>query len=237
MTDGGGGRRARDNPFAAQRIDRLPWRPPAGGPGGDECSLDDLLARFAALGHRAALVGPKGRGKTTLLETLGRRLEAQGLTVRRLVVTPHRRPPRAELHRFLAAPGRRDLLLLDGYDHLTSWTRHHLHRAASRAAGLLVAAHHPRRLPVLLHCTSTPALLRELIDELLSGREAPVPMPSAEELYRRHAGNLRLALRELYDRWAGRPSTGGSSGIRVEDGRRVEVEATTANPGSLPATR
>lgn len=192
--------RPRDNPFSAQRIDRLPWRPAAGQPG-----VDALLERLAKLGGSAAVVGPKGRGKSTLLAAVARLLEDRGLSVRRLRASPHDIPERSALRSFLAAVGEADALLLDGYDHLGVWWRHRVRRAGRRAAVLLVAAHRPGPLPVLLEARSTPELLAELVDELLEGRPPPVPQPPADELFRRHDGNLRLALRELYDRCAAAP--------------------------------
>ncbi len=66
---------ARDNPFAVQRVLTIRYRFLDG-------SWGDLLERLAALGFRAALVGPHGHGKTTLLEDLGARLDGRGFRVR-----------------------------------------------------------------------------------------------------------------------------------------------------------
>ena len=67
--------RARDNPFAVQRVHAIRYRL-AG------ITWEELLERLAALGFRAALVGPHGHGKTTLLEDLGARLAEEGFRVR-----------------------------------------------------------------------------------------------------------------------------------------------------------
>jgi polynucleotide 5'-kinase involved in rRNA processing len=69
--------RARDNPFRTERVLRVRFRLPSG-------TWDDLLARFEALGRRAAIVGPQGSGKTTLLEDLAPRLRARGYSIREL---------------------------------------------------------------------------------------------------------------------------------------------------------
>jgi len=80
--------------------------------------------------------------------------------------------------------------------------------SARRAAVLVVTLHRPGRLPTLADCTTSPPLLQGLIDELLAGAgpavDLPVELPSAEELHRRHGGDVRTALHELYDRCAGR---------------------------------
>lgn len=197
MKGSGEGVRPRDNPFAASRVAEMEWR------GGEE-TVVTLLERLDEMGGRAALVGPKGHGKTTLLDAMERELAARGLRPRRLYVYPDRPLPRQELRRFLSAVGPRDFLLLDGAGHLKPWTWWRIRLTARRAAGLLVATHEPGLLPTLHPCRTSPELLRDLVDELLAGRQPPVPLPAAEELYQRHAGNLRLALRELYDRCAGR---------------------------------
>jgi hypothetical protein len=67
-----------------------------------------------------------------------------------------------------------------------------------RAGGLVITSHRPGLLPTLFECTTSPELLAEIVGEL-SGADL-----EAGELYERHRGNVRDALRELYDRWAGR---------------------------------
>ena len=67
------------------------------------------------------------------------------------------------------------------------------------AAGLIVTSHQPGLLPTLHEHSTTPELLAEIVTEL--GGEAD-PEEIAE-LFARHGGDLRLALRELYDRSAG----------------------------------
>lgn len=51
-------------------------------------------------------------------------------------------------------------------------------------------------LPTLATLTTSPALLAELVRELTG------ETMSCEALYHQHRGNLRAALRELYDRAA-----------------------------------
>jgi hypothetical protein len=190
--------RPRDNPFAARRLAALAYRAVDGDP-------EALLDRFEALGRRGALVAPEGHGKSSLLAELARRLPARGLAPRRLVVARDRPLARGALAGFLAAAGPADVLLVDGAGHLGARDRLRLRRAARRAGGLLVTAHRPGPLPTLAACTTSPALLDDLVRHLLAGRRPPVPLPAAAALYARHAGNLRTALLELYDRCAGLP--------------------------------
>jgi hypothetical protein len=55
--------KARDNPFAVERVLGIHYRPQDG-------TWDDLLARLTALDYRAAIVGGHGTGKSTLLDDL-----------------------------------------------------------------------------------------------------------------------------------------------------------------------
>ena len=148
------------------------------------------------------MVGPHGSGKTALLAALAPALRARGLepVAMRLRRGDRRLGPAGE--GWLAAAAPRVLLVLDGSDELglASWIRV---LARSRAAGgLLVATHRRGLLPVLHRCRPGPALLGELMIELDAG--CGCALPPAGDLLARHGGNLRLALRELYDLHAAR---------------------------------
>ena len=189
--------RARDNPFAVDRVLAVRYRL-AG------TTWEELLARLAALGGRGALVGPEGSGKTTLLEDLAPRLAGRGLRVHLISL-------REGEHRLPAEPGRSlpqrlgvgDFVLLDGADALSRLAWLDLRRRARHAGGLVVTLHRPGRLPTLHRCETDPELLAGIVRDLLreEGREA---VPCLRELLARHDGNVRTALRELYDVWAER---------------------------------
>ena len=135
--------RARYNPFAVQRVAILGHRLQGAG-------WDELLARFAALGWRGALVGPEGHGKSTLMAALAARLAEQGWRSRAMRLRRgERRPAAAELGRFVAGAGPRDLLLVDGAQELSPLAWRSLVRAARGAGAMLVTSHRPGRLPTL----------------------------------------------------------------------------------------
>lgn len=177
--------RARDNPFASDRVEGLRYRLPEG------LTWDRLLERLAALRFRAALVGPHGRGKTTLLEELAPRLAARGFRVR--TVTLRQEERRVDWKRFRGL-GPEDVLLLDGAELLgrLGWLRVRL--SCRCAGGLIVASHRPGLLPTLLECGTTPELLSALVREL-TGEDL-----DTGDLFARHRGNLRMAFWELYER-------------------------------------
>jgi hypothetical protein len=186
--------KARENPFAAERVIAAIRY---------EClegSLDTLVARLAELGWRAAIVGPHGSGKTTLLEDLGQALEARGFRVTTVRLATDERRPRRSWPDLAARLGLNDIVCLDGAEQLSPvgwlWFRWR----ARHAAGLIVTSHARGRLPLLIACTTNADLLERIVCRL-----SPVPgarVPGAAELFGRHRGNLRDALRELYDVYA-----------------------------------
>ena len=186
--------RPRDNPFAAHRIEALPFRLPGG------LTWETFLDRCAAAKWRGAVVGPNGSGKTVLFEQLVSRVRERGFN-------PHLFHIRAESPiaekqalltrvRGLRAP---DLLLLDGAEQFTTREWLTLHSAASAMAGCLITVHRTSRLPTLLETQPSPALLIELACELTGER---LTNSAATALFKRHFGNLRECLRTLYDQHA-----------------------------------
>jgi len=191
--------RARDNPFRTDRVLEVRYRPLRG-------TWDDLLTRLHALGYRAAIVGPQGSWKTTLLEDLAPRLRERGYAARELRLdaeTPRFAP--GFLDRFVASLTPSDVVLFDGAEQLglIAWTLFR-HRCRA-AAGLVITGHRPGRLPTLIETATTPELLAALVGQILGGEACEVE-PILADLYARHDGNLRDALRELYDRYAGSAS-------------------------------
>jgi hypothetical protein len=162
---------------------------------------DALLARLAALGHRAALIGPHGHGKTTLLEHLARRLEEQGFRIRSVTLHDGDWRLTAEQEQaFFQDLVPRDCLLLDGAEQLAVRAWREVEKRSRAAGGLLVTSHRAGLLPTLMECRTTPELLDDVVRDLLGDS----PDPQTAELFIRHDGNLRDALRELYDLWAER---------------------------------
>ncbi|HSS75213.1 MAG TPA: hypothetical protein VLV54_00565 [Thermoanaerobaculia bacterium] len=185
--------RARDNPFAAQRLGAISYRL-------DAIGWEDLIGRLAALRFRAALVGLHGRGKTTLLEELARRLAQRGFRIRTILLHEGDRrlspTQRKTLFRGLTIE---DALLVDGAEQLSHLAWLEIRLRSRAAGGLVITSHRPGLLPTLHECHTSPGLLEEIVAEL-TGPDSAGPLPSSEELFVRHGGNVRDALRELYDR-------------------------------------
>jgi hypothetical protein len=94
---------------------------------------------------------------------------------------------------------REEVVLLDGADAIrrSLWLLFRRH-TIRHASGLVITSHRPGLLPTLVTCSTTPALLTEIVNELCPPNH-PISPTFLDALYTRHHGNLRACLRELYD--------------------------------------
>jgi hypothetical protein len=184
--------KARENPFRSERLLALRYRL-----SDDEWAA--LIERLEALGNRAALVGARGAGKTTLLRDIGARLEARGFAVARIRL--NEAAPSVSGRGWVDLARARGFVLLDGAERLGAARWRAFSVLTRRAAGIVVTSHEPSRLPTLTVCETSAELLAGLAEELL-GERPPWLDATARTLFEKHAGNLREALRDLYDRYA-----------------------------------
>lgn len=180
------------NPFASRYIDALPFRMPY-------AEVGELCMRLEALGGRAAIVGPHGTGKTTLLERLGDELAGAGWTVHRYRTTEQNRGICDMTSRPYCSG---DAVLIDGAGHLRPLLQRRLLRHMNGAGRLITTEHRDGRLPCLHRCDTSLALLDDLVMELAPAIAQEV-RPHAHALYTRYGGNIRDVLRGLYDHCAG----------------------------------
>lgn len=188
-------RRARDNPFRVERVLQVRYRFEQ-----DE-DWDRLLQRLAVLGWRGAIVGHEGAGKTTLQEDLADRLAAQGRSIVWLRLNrENRRTAAAQLRSLLETCDSQTLIFADGAEQLGPLLWRRLKRQSLRSGGLIITTHVRGRLPTLIECRPTLRTLQWIVGQLAPRAELR-DRTLLESLFDRHAGNLRLCLRELYDRW------------------------------------
>lgn len=188
--------KARDNPFSTDRVLRVRYK---------LCGVTwpGLWSRLESLNLRAAIVGPRGSGKTTLLEDLEPILHGKGYRPQRLRLDEENQSVHPDtLLRLKERLTSLDVVLLDGAEQLGWRAWRAFAAAANRAGGLVVTSHRPGRLPTLVRCRTDPRLLDAIVAELLAGVGRVPALPIAE-LFQRHRGNLRDALRDLYDLFAG----------------------------------
>lgn len=188
--------KARDNPFAVARLDRIRFRPQG-------VTWDSLLDQLEALEYRAAILGPEGSGKTTLLQDLAPMLRGRGFDVIEIYPSSVEKPMSVVAASLCdVVLTRRHIILLDGADRmgLVGWRRF-LWRT-KRAGGLIITTHRPGMLPVLIHCRTTPELVEELVGELIP--ENPDILCRARLLFEQFGGDVRAVMRGLYDVYAAR---------------------------------
>jgi hypothetical protein len=159
------------NPFASRRVrpGAIPFQFP---PGVDS---SELLSGFRQLGWRASIIGPHGSGKSTLLATLTRDLIAAGHAIH--VIALHGGQRRLPREFFETIPPRRQprlqrpamIVVVDGYEQLNYWNRSRLERRCSAAAaGLLITAHAPTKLPILFETSTSYELSIQIAEHLVS---------------------------------------------------------------------
>lgn len=184
--------RARDNPYSTDRVLRQRYRM-------SKAEWAELMERLRSLSFRGAIIGPHGSGKTTLLEDLAERVAASGWLPHILRLnTESPQLPAGRGVPWVRTLGPRDMIFLDGAEQLplARWLAFRI--AARAAGGLIITTHSAGRLPTLRRCATTP----ELLIELVSGLGQTLPPAEAVRLHRQFHGNIRDALRFLYDRAA-----------------------------------
>jgi len=171
--------KARENPFRSERLDALVYR-------AEGFDWPTLEARLVKLGGCGAIVGPEGHGKSTLLREWHKRS-----TESALVKLEFRQRRLTQEQRNEVGASKR--VFLDSAEQLGWWGWIEFRCLTHRADLVVITSHRTGRLPTLLRCRTSPELLGDLIYEL-SGANY-----ECHNLWKQHKGNIRHALRALYD--------------------------------------
>ena len=106
--------------------------------------------------------------------------------------------PKRELDHFLAELEPRDLICFDGAERMGRFAWRTLLRRTRHIRGLIITSHDAGLLPTLVTCTTSPELLEQIVRDFLNDRVSIEP-ELIDSLYQAHQGNIRDALRALYD--------------------------------------
>jgi hypothetical protein len=160
-------------------------------------SAEAVVERLRASRWWGQIIGPHGSGKSTLLATLARAIETAG---RKVVLVglhqgEHRLPP---LDR--SSLGRDAVLVIDGYEQLSWWSRRRVKSLCRRCgAGLLVTAHDDVGLPTVFETSPSLGVAQRVVAELVRAAETKVSGADVAAAYEAVNGNVREALFRLYD--------------------------------------
>jgi hypothetical protein len=163
-------------------------------------SAEQIVARLAAQNWRGEIVGPHGSGKSTLLAALTPLFSAAGRQVTKIALRDRqRRLPKGILQEALLLP--RPLLIVDGYEQLSYFSRARLRWQCRRsAAGLLVTSHIAIGLPSLIHLQPDLALIEQLVADLTQLCPSAVSRSDIAASHACRGSNVRELLFDLYDR-------------------------------------
>lgn len=186
-----------ENPFSTSRV--RPGAIPYVFPSGE--GVEGLLERLRGNDWWGEIVGKHGSGKSALLATLISAAERAGK--RSLLIELHdgaRRLP-LDLPR-MRGLGQGLLVIVDGYEQLSHWSRWRLKRfCRQRRLGLVVSSHAPVGLPHLFSTSTSAELAQTIVDQLLGTERSRLPADEVERRFAAHQGDLRELLFDLYDQY------------------------------------
>jgi len=185
---------ARTNPFRAERIHSLKFR-------FHNDTWEQVLRRLELVDFRGAVVGPQGSGKTTFLFELGRQLQVLGHATQYFCIGQDKELNKVEWSKLAnLQPGL--TLLVDGTEILGPLRWYQFGVRTQTARAVIITRHAPCRWPTILSTHTTPALVADLITELLGSRLDPPDNDEVKRLFEIHRGDARQILRACYDSYS-----------------------------------
>lgn len=189
--------RPADNPFSVSRQHGLKYRFTEGD------DWDQFMRRLVTQNWSGALVGKKGTGKTTLLLELEPKLTRLGFGIKHLFLNCKKRKfSRVELNLIMNELTDNDIILFDGSEQMNWWRWQIFLWQTRKSKGLIITVHKPSKLPTILRTSTSFDYFKEIVHELIQNHSNLQNLSTSEQLYNlfeKHGGNIRLALRDLYD--------------------------------------
>ncbi len=166
-------------------------------------SIQSLLERLRHFGHRGAIVGPHGTGKSTLLLELARCLRERGWGVR-MHKASRSFYTTVEAHQARNSPRLRrpTIQFIDGFEALPWWRqRYFLLQSRILRHGLLVTAHRRANLPTLYTTRASIETARAVVRGVLHRQQRSDEFECTPALFSNCRGNVREILFSLYDHY------------------------------------
>ena len=184
---------ARDNPLAMSLTTNVAFRFASH-------DWEFHFQRLSELGFRASIVGRRGSGKSTLLAELHHELERRGVDSHFVFLPQDRGLHAAMLNAAFERSRAGAVLLVDGIERLGLFQRRKLLNRARKSAGLVITKHHRCKLPTWIQTQTSPELMTDVLVDL--NLDHPQVILAGQVAFEKHDGNIRNALRELYDQFA-----------------------------------
>lgn len=163
-----------------------------------------LTRRLVDQGGWGQVVGPHGAGKSTLLHAWLPQLAGAGRDIVWWTLHAGERQLPAGWKSAAREWGPSTLVVVDGYEQLSWWSRRQLQSRCRRAGcGLLVTTHHDVGLPDLVSVRSSLDVVQALVAELTRNMPQRIAAEEVATCYQACQGNVRelfFALYDLYER-------------------------------------
>jgi hypothetical protein len=191
-------RPAGENPFCTRciRPGAVEYCFPAG------VSVEDLVDRLCVNHWRGQIVGPHGSGKSTLLAQILPAIEQAGRqpVLFELHDGQRRMPGGWRRNTELSASAAPPIIVVDGYEQLSTWNRFLLKLYCSRRHfGLFVTSHAPVDFPEIFRTYTSLEMAQQVVRQLIQNKQMTISSEIIGELFDRHGGNIRELLFDLYD--------------------------------------
>jgi len=192
---------ARENPLAVNLTSNIEFR-------FSDHDWEFHLERLRKMNFRAAIVGQQGSGKSTLLRELTLQLRQRSIEnhfvflpqALRQALPQARQQHQLMLDQAFEHSEKGCVLLVDGIERLNFFQRRDLLKRTRNSAGLVITKHHRCKLPTWVQTQTSPALMTQVLVDLKL--DHPAFLSAGEAAFAKHGGNIRNALRDLYDQCA-----------------------------------